>query len=178
MISPPTRTAKTNWSLRSAAARWNRREQASHIRLDHRYDRAAVRSRGDHRRHGTTRCNRWLLRFRFQAYPERILMFRPGRGDGASGSSALRNTLLTRAAGLPIGIGAPTLLTPCRSRPYRRRSLLTTGRARLGVVDAQGETVSFLLALRKSPNCCADSADAVLAPLDQLEALDASNCRP
>jgi len=83
--------------------------------------------------------------------------------------SALRNTLLTRAAGLPIGIGAPTAPDTLSISAMQARSLLAAS-SRLGrIVDArEGETVSFLLSLG-SPALLRGFADAILAPLDQLE---------
>jgi purine catabolism regulator len=83
--------------------------------------------------------------------------------------SALRNTLLTRAAGLPIGIGAPTAPDTLSISAMQARSLLAAS-SRLGrIVDArEGETVSFLLSLG-SPELLRGFADAILAPLDQLE---------
>jgi Purine catabolism regulatory protein-like family/PucR C-terminal helix-turn-helix domain len=83
--------------------------------------------------------------------------------------SALRNTLRTRAAGLPIGIGAPTAPETLSISAMQARSLLPVS-IRLGrIVDArEGETVSFLLSLG-TPELLRAFADAVLAPLDQLE---------
>jgi PucR family transcriptional regulator, purine catabolism regulatory protein len=86
-----------------------------------------------------------------------------------SDPSALRDTLRTRAAGLPVGIGAPTAPETLSISAMQARSLVAVS-IRLGrIVDArEGETVSFLLSLG-TPELLRGFADAVLAPLDQLD---------
>jgi purine catabolism regulator len=82
---------------------------------------------------------------------------------------ALTDTLRTHAAGLPSGIGAPTTLDTLAVSAMQARSLVPVS-ARLGriVTASEGATVSLLLSLG-SPEAIRGFADAVLAPLDQLD---------
>jgi PucR family transcriptional regulator, purine catabolism regulatory protein len=83
--------------------------------------------------------------------------------------SALTDTLRTHAAGLASGIGAPTTPDTLAVSAMQARSLLPVS-ARLGriVSASEGATVSLLLSLG-SPDAVRGFADAVLAPLDQLD---------
>jgi purine catabolism regulator len=83
--------------------------------------------------------------------------------------AALTATLRTHAAGLPSGIGAPTAPDTLAVSAMQARSLLPVS-ARLGriVTASEGETVALLLSIG-SPEVVRGFADAVLAPLDQLD---------
>jgi purine catabolism regulator len=83
--------------------------------------------------------------------------------------TALTDTLRTHAAGLPSGIGAPTTPDTLAVSAMQARSLLPVS-ARLGriVTASEGATVSLLVSLG-SPEAVRGFADAVLAPLDQLD---------
>ena len=82
---------------------------------------------------------------------------------------ALIDIVRTHAAGLPSGIGAAISADTLAVSAMQARSLLPVS-ARLGriVSASEGETVSLLLALG-SPEVVRGFADAVLAPLDQLD---------
>ncbi|MHA3021183.1 PucR family transcriptional regulator [Mycobacterium sp. BMJ-28] len=83
--------------------------------------------------------------------------------------AALTDTLQAHAGGLPTGIGAATSPETLGVSVMQARSLVAVSR-RLGrIVSAgEGETVSLLLSLGE-PEAVRGFADAVLAPLDQLE---------
>ncbi len=83
--------------------------------------------------------------------------------------AALTECLATFAAGLPTGVGAPVGVDGFALSAVQARSLLPVS-TRLGriVSASEGETVSLLLSLG-SPDAVRGFADAVLAPLDQLE---------
>jgi purine catabolism regulator len=82
---------------------------------------------------------------------------------------ALTDALRTHAMGLPAGIGAPTAPDTLAVSAMQARSLLPVS-ARLGriVTASEGATVSLLVSLG-SPEAVRGFADAVLAPLDQLD---------
>jgi purine catabolism regulator len=86
--------------------------------------------------------------------------------------SALTAALQTHAAGLPVGIGAPTTPETLAVSAMQARSLLPISE-HLGrmVTASEGETVSLLLSLG-TPDVVRGFADAVLAPLDQLDPTD------
>jgi purine catabolism regulator len=86
--------------------------------------------------------------------------------------AALTDVVRTHATGLPTGIGAPTLPDTLAVSAMQARSLVPVS-ARLGrvVTASEGETVSLLLGLG-SPEVVRGFADAVLAPLDQLDPRD------
>lgn len=111
------------------------------------------------------------LAFRLQAGLEDALLRVHGNSVeiAHSDQTALLDTLSTHAAGLPSGIGAPTPAETLAVSAMQARSLLPAS-ARLGriVTASEGETVSFLLSLG-SPEAVRGFADAVLAPLDQLD---------
>ncbi|MCV7226708.1 PucR family transcriptional regulator [Mycolicibacterium komossense] len=83
--------------------------------------------------------------------------------------TALMDALQTHAAGLPSGIGAPTAPDTLAVSAMQARSLVPVS-ARLGriVTASEGATVSLLLSLG-SPDAVRGFADAVLAPMDQLD---------
>ena len=82
---------------------------------------------------------------------------------------ALIDIVRTHAAGLPSGIGAATSADTLAVSAMQARSLIPVS-VRLGriVSASEGETVSLLLGLG-SPEAVRGFADAVLAPLDQLD---------
>jgi len=96
----------------------------------------------------------------------------PCRGRSPSRRSALTAALQTHAAGLPVGIGAPTTPETLAVSAMQARSLLPISE-HLGrlVTASEGETVSLLLSLG-TPDVVRGFADAVLAPLDQLDPTD------
>jgi purine catabolism regulator len=83
--------------------------------------------------------------------------------------TALIDTLRTHARDCPAGIGAPTAPESLAVSAMQARSLVQAS-ARLGriVTAAEGQTVSLLLSLG-SQEVVRGFADAVLAPLDQLD---------
>jgi purine catabolism regulator len=111
------------------------------------------------------------LSFRLQSSLEdALLRVRGGTVEIAHPDlNALTDTLRTHAAGLPSGIGAPTTLDTLAVSAMQARSLVPVS-ARLGriVTASEGATVSLLLSLG-SPEAIRGFADAVLAPLDQLD---------
>jgi purine catabolism regulator len=89
-----------------------------------------------------------------------------------SDSTELTDALRTHAAGLPTGIGAPTAPESLAVSAMQARSLLPISEHLGRIVTAsEGETVSLLLSLG-TPEVVRGFADAVLAPLDQLEPRD------
>ncbi|MBJ7339463.1 PucR family transcriptional regulator [Mycolicibacterium sp.] len=86
--------------------------------------------------------------------------------------TSLIEALATHAAGLPAGIGAATAPETLAVSAMQARSLLPISE-HLGrvVTTTEGETVSLLLALG-TPDVVRGFADAVLAPLDQLDPRD------
>jgi PucR family transcriptional regulator, purine catabolism regulatory protein len=85
---------------------------------------------------------------------------------------ALTDALHTHAAGLAAGIGAPAAPETLAVSAMQARSLLPIS-AQLGriVTASEGETVALLLSLG-TPDVVRGFADAVLAPLDQLDPRD------
>jgi PucR family transcriptional regulator, purine catabolism regulatory protein len=81
----------------------------------------------------------------------------------------MTEALQTHAPGRPTGIGAPTAPETLAVSAMQARSLLPMS-AHLGriVTASEGEAVSLLLSLG-TPDVVRGFADAVLAPLDQLE---------
>jgi purine catabolism regulator len=86
--------------------------------------------------------------------------------------TALMETLATHAQGLPAGIGAATATETLAVSAMQARSLLPISEQLGRIVTAsEGETVSLLLSLG-TPEVVRGFADAVLAPLDQLDPRD------
>jgi PucR family transcriptional regulator, purine catabolism regulatory protein len=86
--------------------------------------------------------------------------------------TALTDALRTHAAGLPAGIGAPTAPETLAVSAMQAHSLLPISEHLGRIVTAsEGETVSLLLSLG-TPEVVRGFADAVLAPLDQLDPRD------
>jgi PucR family transcriptional regulator, purine catabolism regulatory protein len=89
-----------------------------------------------------------------------------------SDPTALIDVLRTHAEGLPVGIGAPTTPETLAVSAMQARSLLPISEHLGRIVTAsEGETVSLLLSLG-TPEVVRGFADAVLAPLDQLDPRD------
>jgi PucR family transcriptional regulator, purine catabolism regulatory protein len=85
---------------------------------------------------------------------------------------ALTDALRTHAAGLPAGVGAPTAPETLAVSAMQAHSLLPISEHLGRIVTAsEGETVSLLLSLG-TPDVVRGFADAVLAPLDQLDPRD------
>ncbi|MDT5391496.1 MAG: hypothetical protein QOE04_5137 [Mycobacterium sp.] len=85
---------------------------------------------------------------------------------------ALTDALRTHAAGLPAGVGAPTAPETLAVSAMQAHSLLPISEHLGRIVTAsEGETVSLLLSLG-TPEVVRGFADAVLAPLDQLDPRD------
>jgi PucR family transcriptional regulator, purine catabolism regulatory protein len=89
-----------------------------------------------------------------------------------SDAAVLIDALRTHAQGLPVGIGAPTTPEALAVSAMQARSLLPISEHLGRIVTAsEGETVSLLLSLG-TPDVVRGFADAVLAPLDQLDPRD------
>jgi purine catabolism regulator len=86
--------------------------------------------------------------------------------------TALMETLATHAQGLPAGVGAATATETLAVSAMQARSLLPISEHLGRIVTAsEGKTVSLLLSLG-TPEVVRGFADAVLAPLDQLDPRD------
>lgn len=112
-----------------------------------------------------------VLAFRLQsALDDALVLVRGDTVDVAHPDlPALSAALATHAAGRAIGIGAPVLPEALAVSAMQARSLLPVSE-RLGrtVTAGEGELVSLLLSLGH-PDAVRGFADAVLAPLDQLD---------